>query len=78
MEENAGKSGEPVGGGPRAGQTSWRDMAVPVVLAVVLSVTATLLLGGVLRPAGWGSGGGIGNARGGSCCPPGLSGGGAR
>lgn len=73
MEENAGKIEEREGGGPRAGQTSWRAVAVPVVLAVVLSVAATLLLGGVLRPTGPGEG--IGYVPGRSCCPPGPSGG---
>jgi hypothetical protein len=78
MEENAVKSGDPDGGGPRAGQTSWRAMAVPVVLAVVLSVAATLLFGGVFRPGGWGPGRVIGYGPGRGCCPPGLTDGGAR
>lgn len=78
MEENAGKIEEREGGAPRAGRASWRAVAVPVVLAVVLSVAATLLLGGMFRPAGWASGGGSGYAPGRSCCPPGLTGGGAR
>ena len=77
MEENAGIIDTGEGGGPRAGQSSWRGVAVPVVLAVVLWVAATLLLGGVFRP-GWGSGGLIGDAPGRGCCAPGLADGGGR
>ena len=50
---------------------SWRGFALAILAAVVLSVTATLLLGGswsfyALRPAAAGAGCGSG----GPCCPP--------
>jgi hypothetical protein len=52
---------------------SWRGFALSILAAVLLSVMATLLLGGswssyTLRPAAAVSSGGCG-ARG-SCCPP--------
>lgn len=55
----------------RAGPT-WRGFALSILVAIVLSVIATLLLGGSwssysLRPAAAGSSGGCGQA--GPCCP---------
>ncbi len=56
----------------RAGPT-WRGFLLAILAAVVLSVMATLLLGGSwsyysLRPAAAGAGGGCGP--GAKCCPP--------
>lgn len=55
----------------RAG-ASWRAWVVAIVVAVVLSVTATLMLGGsgAFRQDSAGSGAGSGGC-GGACCPPG-------
>jgi hypothetical protein len=52
---------------------SWRGFALSILAAIVLSVMATLLLGGswssyTLRPAAAVSSGGCG--AGGNCCPP--------
>ncbi len=56
----------------RTGPT-WRGFALSILAAIILSVMATLLLGGswssyTLRPAAAGSSGGCG--AGGNCCPP--------
>lgn len=56
----------------RTGPT-WRGFALSILAAIVLSVMATLLLGGswssyTLRPAAAGSSGGC--VSGGNCCPP--------
>ncbi|HZW35964.1 MAG TPA: hypothetical protein VFF01_03420 [Candidatus Deferrimicrobiaceae bacterium] len=55
----------------RAGPT-WRGFAISILVAIVLSVMATLLLGGSwssfsLRPAAAGSSAGCGEGK--SCCP---------
>lgn len=55
----------------RTGPT-WRGFAVSILVAIVLSVMATLLLGGSwssfsLRPAAAGSSAGCGEGK--SCCP---------
>jgi len=75
----ANQSGEGLGpDGSRPGRSSWRAVAVPVALAVVLSVAATLLLGGVLRPAGAGPAWLGANGPGRACCLPGEPAGGSR
>ncbi|NJD63421.1 MAG: hypothetical protein FIA93_11970 [Deltaproteobacteria bacterium] len=56
----------------RCGPT-WRGFALSILVAVVLSVMATLLLGGswssyTLRPAAAGASSGCGEGK--SCCPP--------
>lgn len=37
---------------------SWRGLVISIVVAIILSVTATLLLGGMFRPNGAGAAGG--------------------
>lgn len=46
---------------------SWRTWVVSIIVAIVLSVTATLLLGGSFRLPGAGVSGGCGS--GSDCCP---------
>ncbi len=59
----------------RRGPT-WRGWVLSILVAIALSVTATLLLGGsaAFRPdrvvAGGAAGGGCGSGAGSSCCPP--------
>ena len=48
--------------------TTWKSLAVCAAVAVVLSVTATLLLLGAFRPGGGGSLAGTWGA--GECCRP--------
>jgi len=62
----------PVAEGERstpAGRPSpgWRGLAIAVVVAVVLSVSATLLLGGSFRAGSYTGGSACGS--GGPCCP---------
>ena len=52
----------------------WRTMVVSVVVAVVLSVTATLVLGGAFRSVTAGAGAFVPCGAGGGCCPPGSEG----
>lgn len=52
---------------PRAGPT-WRAWVISIIAAIVLSVTATLLLGGSFRFTGGAVSGGCGQGSG--CCPP--------
>lgn len=47
---------------------TWRTWAVSIIVAVVLSVTATLLLGGSIRLGGTDPA--AGSRSGGDCCPP--------
>lgn len=47
---------------------TWRALAVSIIVAIVLSVAATLLLGGSFRFTGAAGAGGCG--QGGDCCPP--------
>lgn len=59
------------------GGPTWRGFVLAILAAIVLSVMATLLLGGswssyTLRPAPGDASGGFGT--GGSCCPPSDSG----
>ncbi len=69
--------GDPHTAEGRRGPT-WRGWVLSILVAVILSVTATLLLGGSVafrsdRAVGGGSGrGGSGGGR--SCCPPADSG----
>ena len=51
----------------------WRVAVIPVLVAVVLSVAATLLLGGAFRAGrpGWGAAGPCGAVS--ACCPPGAT-----
>jgi hypothetical protein len=51
----------------RPGPT-WRALMISIIVAVVLSVTATLLLGGSFRFTGGAARGGCGP--GSDCCPP--------
>lgn len=53
-----------------AGRTSpsWRGLAIAVIAAIVLSVSATLLLGGSFFQDGGASAAGCGP--GSACCPP--------
>lgn len=51
----------------RTGPT-WRAWVISIIAAIVLSVTATLLLGGSFRFTGGASSGGCG--QGSDCCPP--------
>ncbi len=57
--------------GRRPGPT-WRAWLLSIVAAVVLSVAATLLLGGSFHLPGGSTAaaGGCGSASGGPCCPP--------
>ena len=90
MEEEMGKMGamgmqDPMvtiaAGDPRAAQgrrgPTWRGWVLSILAAVILSVTATLLLGGssAFRPdravAAAGAGG---CGAGGGCCPPAVAG----
>lgn len=48
--------------------TTWRTWVISVIVAVILSVTATLLLGGSFGLSGGGVSGGCGPGSG--CCPP--------
>ena len=80
MEEEKGKqeltesavTGDPHSAeGPRG--PSWRGWVLSILAAILLSVTATLLLGGsgVFRSDGAAAGaGGRGSGAGRSCCPP--------
>jgi hypothetical protein len=47
---------------------TWRALVISIIAAVVLSVTATLLLGGSFGVPGRTVSAGCGS--GGSCCPP--------
>jgi len=51
----------------RPGPT-WRAWVISIIAAIVLSVTATLLLGGSFRFTGGAASGGCG--QGSDCCPP--------
>jgi hypothetical protein len=62
-----GRGPEETGGRKAPG---WRAWVISVIVAVILSVTATLLLGGSFRLPGAGVSGGCGP--GGVCCPPPL------
>ena len=57
----------PAESGHRRGPT-WRALAVSIIVAVVLSVAATLLLGGSFGFTGGAGTGGCG--QGGDCCQP--------
>lgn len=46
---------------------TWRAWVISIIVAIVLSVTATLLLGGSFRVPGAGVSGGCG--QGSDCCP---------
>jgi hypothetical protein len=59
---------------PGATTGSWSTLVVSVVVAVVLSVTATLLLGGAFRSLTAGAGAVVPCGAGGGCCPPGSAG----
>jgi len=48
---------------------TWRVLVISIIVAIVLSVTATLLLGGSFRLPGAGASGGCGP--GSACCPTG-------
>ena len=65
-------------GAPRSGECrcgpTWRGWVLSIIVAVILSVTATLILGGSgsFRPgrAVDGGAGGVDSGTGSSCCPP--------
>lgn len=68
-------AGDPRAASVRRGPT-WRGWVLSILAAVILSVAATLLLGGSSAfrldraVAGGGTGGGCGSGTGSSCCPP--------
>ena len=66
-----GEAGHPPVEEGRVGP-SWRGWALSILVAVILSVTATLLLGGsvAFRPEQAAAPGAAGSGCGGSCCPP--------
>ena len=59
---------------PAEGQRgpTWRGWVLSILVAIILSVTATLLLGGSFRSgrAVAGGAGGCGSGTGSGCCPP--------
>lgn len=82
MEEEKGKQ-EMTGTDTRGGQDTtegrrgpgWKGWVLSILVAVVLSVTATLLLGGSSafradRAAAGAAGSGCGSGTGSGCCPP--------
>lgn len=66
-------TGDPQSAENRRGPT-WRGWVLSILVAIILSVTATLLLGGssAFRPgrAVAGGAGGYGSGTGSGCCPP--------
>lgn len=66
-----GEAGYPPGAEGRRGP-SWRGWVLSILVAVILSVTATLLLGGssAFRPERAVASGAAGGGCGGACCPP--------
>ena len=83
MEEEKGLLGPSETGGaghPPAEECrrgpGWRGWALSILVAVILSVTATLLLGGsvAFRPEREGASGAAGSGCGGPCCPPAIAG----
>ncbi|GAB4234181.1 MAG: hypothetical protein OHK0028_10310 [Deltaproteobacteria bacterium] len=67
-----GSPGDPDTAERRKGP-GWRGWVLSILVAIVLSVTATLLLGGSLQPIRATAGGaaGVGCGAGSGCCPPG-------
>ncbi|MCL5966851.1 MAG: hypothetical protein M1550_06590 [Deltaproteobacteria bacterium] len=61
--------GEPASSGDRPGPT-WRGWVVSILVAIILSVTATLLLGGSFGSDRLLSPGACATGPGGPCCPP--------
>ena len=55
---------------PGRSSPTWRGLVVAVVAAAILSVAATLLLGGSFAPGRATSAGGCGS--GSACCPPAM------
>jgi hypothetical protein len=55
------------------GRRGWRVAVIPVLVAVVLSVGATLLLGGAFRPGTAGSARAAPCGAVSACCPPGAT-----
>jgi len=68
-------AGDPPAAERRRGP-SWRAWALSILVAVILSVTATLLLGGsvAFRPERAAVSGAAGSGCGGPCCPPAIAG----
>jgi hypothetical protein len=69
-----GEAGYPPAAEGRRGP-SWRGWVLSILAAVILSVTATLLLGGsvAFRPERAAGPGAAGSGCGGPCCPPAIS-----
>ena len=83
MEEEKGLQGPSETGGagsPPAAEgrhgPGWRGWALSLLVAIGLSVTAMLLLGGsvAFRPEGGAVPGASGSGCGGACCPPAIAG----
>ena len=72
---DTGGAGDPPAAEGRRGP-SWRAWVLSILVAVALSVTATLLLGGsvAFRPEQAAASGAAGSGCGGSCCPPAIAG----
>jgi hypothetical protein len=70
-------TGDPQSAENHRGPT-WRGWVLSILVAIILSVTATLLLGGssAFRPgrAVAGGAGGCGSGTGSGCCPPAVAG----
>ena len=72
--ETGGAGDPPAAEGPRG--PGWRAWLLSILVAIALSVTATLLLGGsvALRPERAAVPGAAGSGCGGPCCPPAIAG----
>jgi hypothetical protein len=70
LAENVPESDADPNGLPGPSSPSWRGLVVAVIAAAILSVAATLLLGGSFAPGRATSAGGCGS--GSACCPPAM------
>jgi hypothetical protein len=68
LTEQASRAEEARKDSPARPAPSWRAWVISIVVAVILSVTATLLLGGSFRLGGTVPAAGCGS--GGDCCQP--------
>lgn len=64
MAQPAGASGDGAG----CPANTWRTVAISVLVAVVLSVSATLLFAGIFHPSGTGQGAPLASVPGADCC----------